>query len=184
MLACSSPNRTHGPPLEHPACSPPVAGSTVLTAGFGDGHPAPARSVGYARLAAIVGPPGGADDSDMRLQTRITNVMLASDLSDYTGELRGQMTLRITDRDNGGEQGTVTDVLFRYTIPCTATATTAGAVCDLQSTADALVPGMVAEGERAIFALGQIRIFDGGPDHDGDTEGDNSPFAVQGIFVP
>jgi hypothetical protein len=185
MRACTAPNRTHGPPLEHPSCSPPLPGSTVLTAGVGDGHPAGARSIGAARFSAILGAPGGPDDSDMRIKTNITNVMLAADLSDYTGELRGQVSLRITDKDNGGEQGTVADVPFRYTIPCAATASTLdGATCSLVTTADTFVPGMVPEGKRVIFGLGQVRVLDGGPDHDGDTDGDNSPFAVQGVFVP
>ena len=186
MLACAAPNRTHGPPLANPSCSPPVPYSTRLTAGVGDGSPAPGRSVGYARMAAIVGVPGAPDDSDMRLQLKITNVMLTSDLSDYTGELRGAVSLRITDRDNGtGEQGTVSDVPFRFTVPCAATSSTIdGGTCDLQTTAEAVIPGMIVEGKRAVFQLGQVRAFDGGPDDDGDTEGDNSPFAVQGIFVP
>ena len=40
------------------------------------------------------------------------------------------------------------------------------------------------EGQRAIWELGQIQVFDGGSDGDGDTTGDNTLFAVQGAFAP
>jgi hypothetical protein len=30
----------------------------------------------------------------------------------------------------------------------------------------------------------EMQVYDGGPDEDADTAGDNALFAVQGIFVP
>ena len=48
---------------------------------------------------------------------------------------------------------------------------------------DALIPGAVPEGKRSIWALGQVQVFDGGPDGVAATAG-NSLFAVQGVFVP
>ena len=47
-----------------------------------------------------------------------------------------------------------------------------------------MIPGAAAEGTRAIWALDKLRVFDGGPDGDADTEADNSLFATQGVFVP
>ena len=52
------------------------------------------------------------------------------------------------------------------------------------TTADALVPGMVKEGARAIWQFDQVRVFDGGADFDADTAADNRLFFVQGVFVP
>ena len=52
------------------------------------------------------------------------------------------------------------------------------------TTADAVLPGMVTEGARAIWGLGQIRLYDGGPDGDGETVSGNTLFAAQGMFVP
>jgi len=49
---------------------------------------------------------------------------------------------------------------------------------------DAVLPGATPEGTRAIWQLDQVKVYDGGPDEDADTEGDNSLFAVQGVFVP
>jgi hypothetical protein len=39
------------------------------------------------------------------------------------------------------------------------------------------------KGKRAIWELGQVRVYDGGPDGLAATA-DNSLFAVQGVFVP
>jgi hypothetical protein len=49
-----------------------------------------------------------------------------------------------------------------------------GGTCSLSSTFNALVPGVVQEGNRAIWELGPIRLFDG----------DNAVFETQGLFVP
>ena len=37
---------------------------------------------------------------------------------------------------------------------------------------------------RAIWALDKLRVYDGGPDEDADTEAGNSLFMTQGVFVP
>jgi hypothetical protein len=37
---------------------------------------------------------------------------------------------------------------------------------------------------RAIWELSKTRVFDGGADGDADTAGDNTLFAVQGVFIP
>ena len=43
---------------------------------------------------------------------------------------------------------------------------------------------MTPESKRAIWQLAQIEVYDGGADGDGDTTGDNTLFAVQGLFAP
>ena len=45
-------------------------------------------------------------------------------------------------------------------------------------------PGAVKDTQRAIWALDKLRVYDGGPDEDADTEADNSLFMTQGVFVP
>ena len=42
---------------------------------------------------------------------------------------------------------------------------------------------MVKDGDRQVVQMGQVQVFDGGPDGDVQTA-DNSLFAVQGVFVP
>ena len=180
---CTAPNRMHGPPLAFGSCNPPVSGSPNLTVGVGDGSLAFAKSQGHVRMEVIVGAPGGIDDSDLGISLALTNVMNKPSLSDYTGELRATADVRLTDRAQGVPA--TTELEFGFTVPCAATAdTTLGGDCRVFTSADAVVPGSAAEGTRAIWGLGQMRVFDGGVDGDGDTAGDNSLLAVQGVFVP
>ena len=98
------------------------------------------------------------------------------------------MPLRLTDRDNGSspnDHGTTGVFTWAWTVPCSATADTAvGATCTSDTTADALLPGSVIEGKRAIWELGRVALLDGGPDGLASTPAGNSAFAVQGVFVP
>ena len=66
-----------------------------------------------------------------------------------------------------------------------ATAVTGtGSTCTLSTTANAIVPGLVMDTKRAIWQMGQVQVYDGGPDGDADTTAGDTLFAVQGIFVP
>ena len=92
--------------------------------------------------------------------------MNKSDLSDYTGVLQPELVVRLTDRQ-GFQSQTTQDFPFRYQVPCVATDTAAGGLCALTTTAEAIVPGSVTEGARAIWALDKVRVYDGGPAGDG-----------------
>jgi hypothetical protein len=46
-----------------------------------------------------------------------------------------------------------------------------------------VTPGIVSEGTRAIWQVGQVRVLDSGADANLVTA-DNSPFAVPGVYVP
>jgi hypothetical protein len=135
-------------------------------------------------------PPNPPDEADVRLEASITDVYTQGALADYTGELRAETSLRITDKLNTPHPGgpgaaTVTDISFGFTIPCAATPDPdTGAACTLNTTADALYAGAIAEGRRAIWQLGALEVYDGGADSDGDTPADNTLFMKQGIFVP
>jgi hypothetical protein len=59
-----------------------------------------------------------------------------------------------------------------------------GSTCSLSTTVNALIPGLVVAGARSNWEFGQVRLYDGGSDGDGDTQGDNTLFAAQGLFVP
>jgi hypothetical protein len=125
----------------------------------------------------------------VRIIASVTDVRKASDLSDYTGELQLDQGLRITDRDNtpypgGPGPGTVTDTSFPVTVPCAATADgTVGSTCAVDTTADAILPNTIKEGRRAVWQVGQVHVFDGGPDGVATTPG-NTLFMDQGVFVP
>ena len=90
-------------------------------------------------------------------------------LSDYTGELQGRATLRITDRFNGpvpDDPATTEDIFqFSWTVPCSPTPdVTVGSTCSLDTTLDALRPGSVVERKRAVWQLDRIQVLDGGAD--------------------
>ena len=185
---CTSANRVHGPPLEHPSCNPPSQASDNLTVGSQDANGKPADSVGWLRYSVLAGDPGTpADDADVRIEFRLSDVRAAGTLSDYGGELQPRATMRITDRRNVpgvNETGTVEDLVLPATIQCAVTADEGtGGACNLTSTLDAITPGLVSESARAIWALGPIEVMDGGSDGDVDTV-PNQTFARQGIFVP
>ena len=183
---CTSPNRTHGPPLAHPSCNPPVASSGQLTIGSPDANGVGANSVGTARISVVAGNPAtAADEADVRYRLNLTDVRRKSDLTDYTGQLQLKTSLRVLDRYNGpSEVGLGQDTEFAVTVPCAATgSTTIGSTCQVDTTADAVLPGVVKESRRAVWMMGPVQVFDGGPDGVVSTT-PNTLFAKQGVFVP
>jgi Tol biopolymer transport system component len=188
---CTAPNSQHGAPLSSTSCTPPAPTSSTLTFGTPDANGRAANGVGAAILttrADNLATP--ADESDVRLKVSITDVRQAGDLSDYPGEVEARPTLRITDKDNtphpgGPGAGTTVDLPFPYTVTCTSTgATNVGSTCVATTTVQAVLPGSVTGGNRAVWELGQVRVFDGGADGLASTTGDNALFATQGVFVP
>jgi glucose/arabinose dehydrogenase len=187
---CASPNRQHGPPLAFGSCTPPAERSAQLTVGSPDANGAAANSIGSMVASVLLGNPGTpADEADVTLRVNITDVRRRSNLADYTGQLQASLPIRITDKDNPppvGESpaGTAADGTFAYTVPCARTLdTTIGSTCAVTTSADAVTPGVIKEGMRAMWQLGQAQVFDGGPDGLAATT-PNTLFAVQGIFVP
>jgi hypothetical protein len=195
--ACRSANSNHGAPLAYASCAPPAQASGNLTIGTPDTNGAGSRMLGMIALGVCGGPACGG--GDVRIKASVSDVRcLAGELacgapnsasgSDYTGELQAVTGLRITDTYNGaglGDDATTLDTPFRATVPCTATPGDpgVGSACDLATTVNALVPGAVSSGHRAIWQLGPVEVFDGGTDGDADTDG-NTLFLRQGLFVP
>jgi hypothetical protein len=188
---CTAPNREHGPPLAFASCNPPALASDHLTVGTAESNGRPTKSEGRVRLVALPGAPGTpADEADVVVGLSITDVRRRADLADYTGGVRATIPIRVTDRDNapapgGLSQGTGVDADVAFDAACAATAdTTVGATCETTTSIDALMPGAVKEGMRTVWQLGQVRVDDGGADSDPSTTGDNTLFAVQGVFAP
>jgi hypothetical protein len=186
--ACSAPNRTHGAPLAFGSCAPPAQASGELTVGTPDANGQPARARGFLRLRALRGSaalPG--DEADVELILRMGDIRSAGDLSDYTGELALRTTVRITDTASSPSptSATVEDVPISVPVGCEATSDTLqGSDCYLDTTIDSLLGGnAIVESARTIWELGQVQLYDGGPDGDATTE-PNTLFEVQGVFVP
>jgi hypothetical protein len=95
--------------------------------------------------------------------------------------------IRITDRFNGyglTQAGTVTDVGFPVPIDCIPTSQgNTGSTCGVNTTANALAPGSVRDGNLAVWQVGEIAIKDSGPDGIRGNS-DDELFEVQGFFLP
>jgi hypothetical protein len=154
----------------------------MLTVGTPDANMQGAKSVARVFYAVHAG--------DLEVTTTISDVRKRSDLSDYTGELSLVSDVRITDRYNtpnpgGPGPGTVVDTPLPVTISCASTTdTTVGSNCNLATSVNAFYPGAITTGQRAIWQVGQVKAYDGGPDGDADTTADNTLFMDQGLFVP
>jgi len=185
-------NSTHSPPLDDFSCVPPVPSSSLLTVGTFDANGAPVKSVSRVTFGVLAGKPSiPGDDADVRLSAFIDDVRLASDLSDYTGQLEARVGLRITDKDNtpnhggGTGAGTMSDTTFSFMIPCAATAdTTIGGECTVATTAEALVPGLVKESRRTIWEVQAAEPFPRGAESVEILDADGNAFMRQGIFIP
>jgi hypothetical protein len=193
--ACGTPNRTHGAPLAFPSCNPPVQSSNFLTVGTPDNNGAGANSVGSVLLKVKTTSPEDvlitASGTDVRClpatSPSVCNSPNAADGPDYSGELQGTATIRISDHYNGpglNEAATVIDIPFPVNGTCVNTAATnIGGTCTVNTTANAVVPGSVKDTQRAVVEVGQIQINDGGADGLVSTA-DNTLFEDQGIFIP
>jgi hypothetical protein len=83
------------------------------------------------------------------------------------------------------EAATVQDFAFTFTVPCQTTASTSiGSSCAVNTSADAIQPGTVREKARSVWQLGDVELFDGGPDGLASTPQGNTLFETQGVFVP
>jgi glucose/arabinose dehydrogenase/PKD repeat protein len=184
---CVSPNNTHGSPLAFGSCSPPTQTSQYATVGTPDANGLTARSLGSVRMIVIPGNPATTEnEADVALKAQINDVLAPVTLNDYVGELQASVDLRITDRQNGAtgtDTATVSDFPLLVKIPCTATPDPSGSTCAVMTTADAITPGSVVEGQREVWQLDRVQVYDGGPDGLASTA-DNTPFATQGVFVP
>jgi hypothetical protein len=200
---CTGPgNRTHGPPLVYPSCTPPAPVSAQATMGTSDANGANPNFVGSVRYKVLVGPAGLPDDSDVRVVISLKDVRCrptgarcgtanAAGPADYNGELRSTVNVRMTDKWNatapggGPDSATVQDVAIGGSFSCAQTASTAaGSTCAVTTATNVFIPGLVKDGKRAVWQLGQVEVYDGGSDGDADTLGGNTLFAVQGLFVP
>jgi hypothetical protein len=198
---CNAPNRTHAPPLSFPSCAPPVRASSWLTVGTPDSTGPAAHMIGRMRFDTIAGAPGPPEDSDIftalsvtdlrctstSMPTSVCNGFNSSDGPDYSGELQGLATVRITDHYSGPsltETATVVAIPFPVTAQCANSADTGvGGTCSIATTFNTIVPGAIKDTQRSSWEFGQVQVLDGGQDGKIST-GDNTLFATQGVFVP
>ena len=116
----------------------------------------------------------------------MTFTHLLRDLVALTGR-----TARISDHFNaiapggGTDAATVVDIPVEVAWPCAGTASTStGSTCHLSTAVNSFIPGAVKEAKRSNWEISEVRVFDGGPDGDGDTTADNTVFLRPGILIP
>jgi WD40 repeat protein len=187
---CTSPDDQHGAPLSFGSCNPPVQSSGFVT--IGSPPEDQANTLGFVIARAI--PPNPAvpqSQADVGFDVSITDVRSRPSLADYSGELETRLALRITDQNNVAAPGddpdaaTAQNASFSFALPCTTTAdTSTGSSCSVSTTANTIAPGAVAKSLRTIWELGPIQVYDGGPDSVASTQGGNTLFMTQGVFVP
>src|SRR5207247_6756715 len=101
-------------------------------------------------------------------------------------DLTAVTRLRFTDKANGydGLPATATEYDFRVPIDCSSTPDpSVGSTCSANTTANALMPGLVQEQRQTIVQAFRVRIDDAGANGvRGDS--DDRIFATQGAFIP
>jgi hypothetical protein len=201
---CNAPNSYHGPPLMGPSCTPPRQASPNLTIGRR------ASSSFVIEVFCTNGQalpcPAPGDQEDLKLTGILTDVRCkagtspcpganTSGGSDYGGEVQSDATIRITDAYNGSPgfttHGTVRDLPLPVPFTCALTSDPGiGGTCAVNTAMSVFYPDVdpVREGKQMVIEIGQIHLDDGGSDGDvhtpGPTARPNSPFAVQGIYIP
>jgi hypothetical protein len=188
-------NATRNAPLSTPACNPPAP-----TASRGRVGP---TSIGTMQGTVLEDDPStGADEADIAVTARITDVTDATTGMDYNpgaganDDLTLLTTGRITDEANtcgsGPCHATSVDVTLGVPMNCTPTANaTIGSTCSASTTLEAVFPGLVGGGFNSNTALFRIRVLDAGPNgvREGvpptaPPTGDDTLFEQQGIWVP
>jgi hypothetical protein len=199
---CAAPNRTHGPPLVFSSCNPPAQTSAQATVGTPDAFGGAVNATSYLLLRYFHGPPAPVDDVDILINSVVNDVRCMptgtscgtandSGPADYAGETRFSFTFRVTDHWNavvpggGTDPATVQDFTTEFSVQCAqSAATSTGSTCNASTSLNAVVPGALKDGKRASHELLAVRIYDGGPNGDGDTIADNTVFARPGVFIP
>jgi TolB protein len=177
-------------------CYQPTPESNYLTMGTFDFNGQTPNSVGFVRIDAVTSPTtDGAirvSYTDVRCQ-KTSGGCSNGALSDYADDLRFTTSFKITDKGFGpfasgfAVNGTSVDVPLAFSVPCTTTAsTTTGSNCSISTSLNAQFGGSaVVFPQRAIWQLNSpINLYDGGADGVASTTGDNTLFAVGGLFFP
>jgi hypothetical protein len=204
---CTSPNEVHAAPLAAGSCAPPTANSSSPSAQAED---PPGPDSLYLKVGnAVNGVPAfgssgfkwtviGSPPNDIAITGTVKDVRCKNSLSggcpgglgeDYFGELELRWRVKIITHQSGG---TITTVYSPYSVAvaCAGTAESTpgppndvGSTCAVSTTANAVVPGQVSPGQRMIYRVSTLRVYDGGLDALAYPNGDNTLFWVWGIFT-
>jgi hypothetical protein len=185
FVACTSANATHSAPLSSPSCNPPVQTSGFLTLGAPDVTGTPALTNGSINLTVQGETPinvANGDQADITIDFKLNDVRnKVSPFAPYSGEVRGVLGFRITDKYNGSPltaPGTSSDLDIPFNVTCST------GTCNVLTSLDTLTANTVRENKRGVWAMSAAKVFDGGSDGDVDTPAGNTLFMDQGTFAP
>jgi hypothetical protein len=180
-------NAAHGVPLAFGSCNPPARNSSLVAVG--------GRSLAFARMvvcdlssvASICAP---LTKPDVKITGSVSDVRsngpTGPDYNDPDGQpdLTEVVKVRLTDLFSTDGPATVTDFDFSLPIDCvTTTDTTIGSTCPVNTTMNAIIPGLVKNGKSAVMQLHEIQVLDQGADGIR-ANADDKVFEAQGIFLP
>jgi TolB protein len=177
-------NAKHAPPLATNSCNPPKPGSVLASVG--------AISQSTASFTVTPGDtdPTNGNQADVGINANLTDIQSTAG-GDYNpnpsgADLTAVTRLRFTDKANGygGLPATATEYDFRTPIDCSSTPDpSVGSSCLANTTANALVPGLIQEQRQTVVQTFRVRVDDSGANGiRGDS--DDRIFATQGVFVP
>ena len=158
----------------------------MLTVGTPDNNGLQPNASSYVKLVTQLGVAGPPNDADMLVLAHINDVRCGPQggtacpggvTQDFAGRLVLRTSVRVTDKANTGDAGTVQSFPLDFPVQCTPSAT-AGGTCDATTSLNSLLPGAIVEGQRSIIELGQMRVYDPGPN--GTGFGTGLPAVVRG----
>jgi hypothetical protein len=177
-------NAKHSPPLATNSCNPPSPGSVLAAVG--------STSQSSAQMTVTPGDtdPTNGNQANVSITASLTDIQAVAG-GDYNpnasgADLTAVTRLRLTDNANGygGLPATATEYDFKVPIDCSSTANpTVGSTCTANTTANALVPGLIQEQRQSVVQAFRVRIDDSGANGiPGDS--DDRIFMTQGILIP
>jgi hypothetical protein len=177
-------NAEHSPPLATSSCNPPKPGSAVALVG-----PTSQPSAAFTVTPGDSDPTNG-NQANLSISAGLTDIQSTAG-GDYNpnasgADLTAVTRLRITDKANGygGLPATATEFDFKVPTDCSSTADpSVGSSCSANTTANALVPGLIQEQRQTVVQAFRVRIDDSGANGiRGDS--DDRIFMTQGLFAP
>jgi hypothetical protein len=211
---CTAPNTNHAPPFAFQSCDPPVPRSALLATGTTGAGAGRIKFTVFCTNAQAPPCPAPGDQEDIQVQFNASDVrcrvampagFCAAD-GDHLRQLILTTFIRTTDHANGDPAAncpnpagaapcvtaTVTDFQLALVGGCVANGGAGiGSACGANTTFDALLPGWVAEQQRAETEIGVNLVTDLGADGSFGPNcppvcgtGDERPFMAPGVLAP
>jgi Tol biopolymer transport system component len=176
-------NAKHAPPLATNSCNPPRP-SVLAAVGT--------TSQSSDQISVVPGDtdPTNGNQANLAISASLTDIQAVAG-GDYNpnpsgADLTAVTRLRLTDKANGygGLPATATEYDFKVPIDCSSTPDpSVGSTCSANTTANALISGLIQEQRQTVVQAFRVRIDDSGANGiRGDS--DDRIFATQGVFVP